>query len=234
MISQTHELGPILDEYQSEIRVARNNFFLWKQMHRLAAEHEDVFALLNRNARSWNLMLHGLQVTYLITLGRIFDNDKRSVSLTTLLKNVEGSGHLLTRIGLESRRVAQSHGVRPDYLDTYLLKVDELSESDVFRMNVVAEDLSGAWKERYENIRNKVIAHKDMDTLPKQDELFSQTNMDELEDIILRLGQIGEVIWHFYANGNRTALSDHVCSDEAQTRKDLRLLFGNLFDSGSN
>jgi hypothetical protein len=73
-----------------------------------------------------------------------------------------------------------------------------------------------------------VIAHKDIDTLPKQDELFSQTNMDELESIILRLGQIGEVIWNFFANGNRTAFSDHVCSDEAQLQKDLRLLFGSL------
>jgi hypothetical protein len=232
--SQTHELGPILDEYQSEIRVARNSFFLWKQIHRLAAEREDVFAFLNRHARSWNLMLHGIQVTYLITLGRIFDNDKRSVSLKTLLKNFEDSGHLLTKTGLESRRVAQNNGVRPAYLDKYLLNVDELSESDVFRINVVAEDLSGVWKERYEDIRNKVIAHKDMDTLPKQDELFSQTNLDELEDIILRLSQIGEVIWHFYANGNRTTLSDHVCSDETQSQEDLGLLFGSLLDNRSN
>ena len=75
------DIKEILDMFHQELTLACQSFFAWKSIHNIVSADKEIFKSINTNALSWNLLLHSLQATFIITIGRIFDTDPNSFSV---------------------------------------------------------------------------------------------------------------------------------------------------------
>ncbi|MDF3831445.1 hypothetical protein P3W85_00485 [Cupriavidus basilensis] len=214
----------LLKEYRGEVNVAASSFYAWKNINNLAANDTALFQALQRNALSWNLIVHALQIAFFSALGRLFDRDKRSLTARTFISQCEVALSQFSKPALEARRLASNHGVRPDYLDGYLLGVYEPVAADFQALADAIGPWEAVYNTNYQPIRNKLIAHKDVATIGGKDSLFAKTKIEEVEAILEILHQVAAVVEQLFNNGRLTNLIDHKLREEEYVRRDLESL----------
>jgi len=211
----------LLKEYRGDVNVAAYSFYAWKNINTLAAHDPALLKALERNALSWNLIVHALQVTFLSALGRLFDRDKRSLTARKFIDKCETALDQFTKPAFEARRLASNHGIRPDYLDEYLLGVYEPVATDFQALAAAIAPWEAVYNSNYRPIRHKLIAHKDLATIGGTDSLFAKTNIGEVEAILAALYQVAAVVEQLYENGRLSNLADHKPHEEGYVRQDL-------------
>jgi hypothetical protein len=87
-----------------------------------------------------------------------------------------------------------------------------------------------AYRDRYQPIRHKVIAHKDFATIGNSDVLFGKTNIGEVEDMLSFLAGVERVIHEWFWNGRRTQLTNHLVKRGDDVREQVDRLFAALGD----
>lgn len=214
----------LIKEYRGEANVAASSFYAWKNINTLAAHDPALFQALQRNALSWNLIAHALQIAFFSALGRLFDRDKRSLTVRTFISKCEAALGQFSKPAFEARRLASNDGVRPAYLDGYLLDVYEPVAADFQVLAVAIEPWEAVYKTNYQPIRHKLIAHKDLATIGDKDSLFAKTNIGEVESILKIMYQIAAVVEQLFTNGRLTNLVDHKLREEEYVRQDLENL----------
>ena len=223
-----HAIDNLLKEYRGEVNVAATSFYAWKNINNLAANDPALFRALQRNAMSWNIIAHALQITFFTALGRFFDRDKRSLTVTTFIHKCEGSLAEFSKPALEARRTSENHGVRPDYMDDFLCGLYVPVAADFQALAAAVAPWETVYINNYQPIRHKLIAHKDLATIGSKDSLFSKTNIGEAEKLLDFLYQVAAVIEQFLLNGRLTQLTDHRLSEEDYVRQDLESLLGKV------
>ncbi len=214
----------LLKEYRGEVNVAASSFYAWKNINNLAAHDHALFRALQRNALSWNLITHSLLITFFSALGRLFDRDNRSLTARTFIAKCEVEVCQFSRSAFEARRLTSNHGIRPDYLDEYMLGVYEPVAADFQALDVVIARWEAVYIKNYQPIRHKLIAHKDLATIGGKDSLFANTNIGEVGAILENLYQVAAVVEQLLNNGRPTQLADHKLHEEEYVRQDLEAL----------
>lgn len=214
----------LIKEYRNEVNIAAGSFYAWKNIHNLATNDNEIFKALNTNALSWNVILHSLQITLFTTLGRLFDGDRRSLTVYSFISRCQSEIEQFSKSAFEARRLESSHGVRPEYLDDYLRGVYEPVAADFVALTQLVSPHATIYKNNYGPIRNKLIAHKDFATVGSKDALFAKTNIGEIEEILQLLHQIERVVAELHTNGRKTNWSEHALAEERYIREDLEKL----------
>jgi hypothetical protein len=75
------EVKRYFNHYEGELTTSSESFYAWRKIHNLAQHDKSIYSILKRNALSWNLILHSLQCTFFISLGRILSTDRNSLSI---------------------------------------------------------------------------------------------------------------------------------------------------------
>jgi hypothetical protein len=215
----------LLKEYRGEVNIAATSFYAWKNINKLAVGDDKIFQALQRNALSWNIFTHSLQITFFTALGRIFDNDNRSFTVRSFINKCQSNVDQFSKVAFEARRLSSANGIRPDYLDDYLAGVYEPVAADFQALADAVGPHETAYKNNYQPIRHKLIAHKDFATIGGKDTLFAKTNIEEIEKILAFLYQIEKFVEQLVLNGRLTELNDHKLNEEDYVRKDLEKLF---------
>ncbi len=223
-----NSIESLLKEYHGEVNVTASSFYAWKSINSLAVHDHALFQALQRNAYSWNIIAHSLQITFFSAFGRLFDRNKRSLTALTFISKCEAAIEQFGKPALEARRIASNHGVRPDYLDEYLTDVYEPVTADFQTLTAAITRCDKIYTANYQPIRHKLIAHKDMATIGGKDALFAKTNIKEVEEILEVLYQVAVVIEQLFINGRRTNLTDHKLCKEECIRQDLESLLRKL------
>lgn len=214
----------LLKEYRGEVNVAASSFYAWKSINNLAAGDASLFSALQRNALSWNIIAHALQVTFFTALGRLFDRDKRSLTVATFISGCEGALTEFSKSAFEARRTSENHGVRPGYLDEFMKGLYVPSAADFQALTATIAPWEGVYKDKYQAIRHKLIAHKDLAAIGSSNSLFANTNIGEVEMLLNVLHQIATVVEQLFRNGRLTQPADHKLSEEDYVRQDLESL----------
>jgi hypothetical protein len=216
----------LIHEYRNEVSIAASSFYAWKSIHNLAASDNEIFQVLNTNALSWNVILHSLQITFFITLGRLFDEDNRSLTVNTFISRCQNGIAQFSKSAFEARRIEDAHGVRPEYLDDYLQGVYEPVAADFIALAQSVSPHETIYNNNYKSIRHKLIAHKDFATIESKHALFAKTDIGEIEEILQFLHQIERVVAELHINGRKTNLNEHALAEERYIHEDLKKLFG--------
>lgn len=214
----------LLKEYRGEVNVAASSFYAWKNINNLAANDRALYQALQRNALSWNIIAHALQVTFFTALGRLFDRDTRSLTVRTFINTCAAAGGEFSKSAYEARRTAENHGNRPDYMDDHLRALYEPVASDFQALAAAAAPWEAIYTTNYQPVRHKLIAHKDLATIGGKHALFANTNIGEVEAILDFLYQVGAVIEQLFLNGRLTKLAEHKLREEDYVRQDLESL----------
>jgi len=223
-----YSIGELLREYRGEVNVASSSFYAWKNINNLAANNPALFQALQRNALSWNIFAHSLQIAFFSALGRLFDRDARSLTARTFISKCAAAQSQFSKSAFELRRLTSNHGIRPEYMDEYLSDLYEPVAADFKMLSDAITPWDAVYHASYQPIRNKLIAHKDFSTIGSKDSLFAKTNIGEIENILQVLHQVAAFVEQLFINGRQTNLIDHKLREEEYIRKDLENLLRKL------
>ena len=199
--------------YSDEIKNVCQTFFLWKGINNIASNNKDIISGLNESPLSWNTITFALQNHYFILLGRIFDTNDDSFSADTFLKNCIQNIEQFSKENLRKRKT-ESASRDLSWLDSYLENAYEPTKADFQRLRGEITKHKKRYEEIYRPIRNKVIAHKDQETIAVQEELYKKTNIGEIEEILNVLFQVKEVVFELLHNGKLCNVGDFKFNEE--------------------
>ncbi len=109
----------------------------------------------------WITTRHALLVSTFVALGRIFDQDRRSIhNIDKLLKSTRQNLHVFTRCELKKRKIAA--GVDRDDAIAYVADKFEPTLSDLGILSKEVAVWRKVYEARYRDIRHGVFAHKSL------------------------------------------------------------------------
>ncbi len=214
----------LLDVLDHEARTAANAYWTWRHLNSIATEDKTAYSALNRNARTWNIVMHSLQETFLLTLGRLFDTDGDAFSVHSALKSCIRQIDDFKKPALEERKRRTSKGPF-HWVAGYVAAAYEVSEADLHQLKPAIAEGRKLYDTVYRCIRNKVIAHTDQATIDAAHELYERTSLREIERLLLLPHQVHGVLSQLLWNGRLTSLDDHRDSVETLTRQDVNSLY---------
>lgn len=226
----TMTIEDLLEEFMNEITRAKWSYYVWKILNDIASQEQNIFQAINSNPSSWGIILHSLQTTFLITLGRIFDTNssfKEDLTIKRLINRCSEEISQFSKTKLEERKRRDWKGASENDLKNYLADVYEPIKSDFVLLNTEADKFIDTYKKIYQPIRHKIIAHKDMSVpIP---EFFNKTNIGEIEAALLFLHQVNSVIREFLQNGRKTELQDYSLKKDIDfIKQDIKQILGKL------
>lgn len=212
----------MLTHYRNEVHLATNSFYVWKSINNIAAEDKSYVNALNRTPLSWQVIIHSLQCTFFISLGRIFDGDKNSFSIHNLLKECTGNIAEFSKEKLRARKCGGE--TEPEWLDDFMVETYEPGDVDFVCLDAEVEKWSGIFKNIYKPLRHKIFAHKDLKYLDDAHLLFSTTSICEIEEMLSFLHAIDRYVWELLHNGRKCDLNEFVQDAEEIVGQDVKLL----------
>jgi hypothetical protein len=220
------DIESALRHYSAEVDSASYSFYMWKAIHEATA-NADVLEAMNRNPLSWSVMLHALQTTYFIALGRLFDSDRRSLSVHKLLRLCADHAEEFSRERLRERKLAL--GFRDaEQLERYLAATYEPISSDFDVLLPKADAMSRVFKEKYQPIRHKHLAHRDLAHLGSVNVLYQKTDVGEVEALLRFTYAIERYVWELFNNGRKYDLGDLTSDVHERVEEDVTQLLGSL------
>jgi hypothetical protein len=211
-----------LQRYLGEVELAAYTFYVWKSINDLALKERTILDVLNRNALSWQVMMHSLQCTFFISQGRIFDRNSKSFSVHKLLGTCKQKIHEFSKEQLRSRK--GGHGPEPEWLDKYMANTYEATVQDFDPIEDDVAKWAEVFKRIYQPIRHKVFAHKDLKYIDASHSLFGQSKTCQVEDMLAFLYAIQRYIFELFYNGKKCRLTDFQHTGEERVSADVRSL----------
>lgn len=193
-------------EYCNEVHKAFGSYLFWRMIHQRSYSEKNLLDALNRTPLSWIMIRHALQVTLFMTLGRIFDTDGEAFSVDDLLRCCADEIHIFSKENLEARKIEEQNGRKPDWLDQYIADADDIQAHDFFRLRGEVSKFRKIFEKNYRPIRHKLIAHNEKNQIDKRDDLWQQTNIEELEKILWFLHDLKKTLFDAYHNGRSPVL----------------------------
>jgi len=150
----------------------------------------------------WNAVIRSLQANSLIVLGRIFDTDSQSHSVGRLLRIAEANADIFSKASLEKRKRSLGGNVG-EWVDEYMKDVYVPRPRDFQALRQSVKRNRRIYDRRYAPLRNKYFAHRDrMDVTG----LFANTNIRDLQRILVSLKHVHDALWELFTNGRRLDL----------------------------
>lgn len=218
------KINELLNKIDNEITVAAQAFFAWKSIHNVVSKDKSIKKTLNKNALSWNICLHSLQTTFFIAIGRIFDINPQACSIHMLFRQCKNSIEEFSKSSLRQRRIDESGGFEPDYLNDFLNKVYEPKTTDFKKLKKNVSSVQKIYKQHFRPIRHKIFAHNDSDYISNPSTLFSGATIDDAEKILNTLYKVERTIWDLYTNGKKMNYGYWELKEEDYILKDIESL----------
>jgi hypothetical protein len=197
-------------EYCNEVHKILASFLFWRMIQNRTASEDELLDALNKTPLSWIFTRHSLQVTLFITLGRVFDIGNDAFSVDDLLKCCIEEIDIFSHEKLRSRKIDDKNGNEPEWLPQYIENAYEPTKEDFNRLRGEVTKRRKVFEAVYRPIRHKLIAHNDKEYMDKADELWAETNIQELEDIIWFLNDLKETLFDSFYNGWKPELKGRV------------------------
>jgi AbiU2 len=174
--------------------------YSWLAINKYATDHREAMSAINSNSIYWQSTLSALQASLFIVLGRIFDQRPDNHSIHRLLGEACDNPQIFSRASLAARRQRELPGAQ--WYREYAKAAYEPRPTDFSRLRKYVRRKEKVWR-IYSKIRHRVFAHNAAGSREKKLELFAQTNLYELQRLVVSLRAFREVLWQFYANGRK-------------------------------
>ncbi|WP_457300221.1 AbiU2 domain-containing protein, partial [Phyllobacterium sp. P5_D12] len=149
-----------LEMFRREQEAAQQHFFTYLALHQIPAGSAGILDALNKTPRFWLTVRYGSLVATVIALGRIFDEGSQ-YTIAKLVKHAGASLGDFSRASLAKRKAASSE-LTLAQAQAYAKDKYELSSGDVREMKKAVKAQRATWRNKLEDIRNKVLAHREM------------------------------------------------------------------------
>jgi|HubBroStandDraft_4_1064222.scaffolds.fasta_scaffold01242_7 hypothetical protein len=182
-----------LETFRQEGAQCAQFLYSYLTIHAVAAKDENVRRGLNEEALFWNTVLGGLQCSLFIVLGRVFDPSSKH-GIASLLK-------FATECAAIFQQEALAHRKGEDYAADARIP----GPQEFVRMERLVAGYSERYNNDYRELRNRVFAHR-VYTGDTVGQLFSRTNINELEQMVTFLDRFYRAWFNSFHNGSRLTL----------------------------
>ena len=197
-----------LENFRMEQEAAQQYFFGYLSLQLIPSSNPEVLAKLNDTPGFWITARYALLLSAFVALGRIFDQDRRSIhNIDKLLGAVSTNMSLFTRSALQQRRI--SDGMPPSAAAKYASDKHDLTIADYRAMRKAVAEWRRVYEDRYRDVRHLVFAHRG---IPRSqiDTLMSKTTIDEMQQILGFLHSLQVSLDELYRNGRKPNLEPRV------------------------
>lgn len=191
-----------LEVFRTETETAIQYFYARQAFQLVASQDKRVIDVLNRTPRFWNTSLSALQLSSMITLGRIFDPNPENHSVSRLLSLAQRNLQIFSKTALAARKRSDSSNA-DEFLSEYLKSVYEPGPRDIQRLKGLVAQRRKIYESNYKAVRHQIFAHRSVSDRAEIDALFAKTNVSELQKLFTFLARLHEVLWQLYHNGRR-------------------------------
>ena len=208
--------------FNRDVEIAIRGFFLCKGIYDVANKDKERISSLERNPLSWNVILHSLQCTFFVSLGRLFEGDE-TISADKFLRTCIDNKDEFSKNSLRNRKVIQ-YGGKQEWFDMYMNNVYEPRIKDFDNLIDKIARRKALYIKTYRPIHHKIITHLDIATIDNSNILFGESNINEIQDFLLVMYQIDRVIFHLLFNGKLYPIDNFILEEESPVSKDIELL----------
>jgi len=214
----------LFQEFENELSTALASFLLWKKIHE-STGNKKIVSAFNNTPTSWIIIRHSLQVTFFITLHRMFETGKEHASVEHLLSICLEEIDLFSKDELRNRK-------KPDILNNedleeYINKAYIPDEKDINILRGKLRKHRNTFNNIYRPIRNKIIAHNLLSHIDKSGELYEKTNIDEIESMLVFFNSLKQALYNLYHNGRKPDLTKYIL-DKSRYDKDYGKLISTI------
>ena len=186
MINSEVEFERELGVFGGEIKTAIRSLYCWRTVNLAARDNTRLYNLLNRHALFFITVVDALRTNFMIVLGRVFDDDKRSHSINRLLQIAEDNPSIFSKVAL-AERMRRGSANAGDWLDEYMRDVYVPTPADFKRIRRYVDARRKIYESNYKKLRNKQEAHKDRIDQKTVQYLLARTSSRELEKLLVFL-----------------------------------------------
>lgn len=201
------------DEFTRELEVFGNEageaiqfFYTWLTVHNVMGRDEEVLARLNEATLFWHSVLSGLLTATFITLGRVFDKDRRTHNAYRLLRLAEEHHETIFSKNALASRKRKSSASADRWLNGYLEGAYVPKAGDFKRLRGHVDKRGKTYNSRYRSLRNRVFAHRDVMDLAAMKALFADTNKREMQQLLVFPSRLHKALWNLLNNGKKPVL----------------------------
>lgn len=198
------EYGRLLYRIRDEVETASAAFYTAQEINRFASENSMNYEKLNRDYRFWNLQVYALKTTYLMGLGRLFDERSDVLSMIGLLKATVDHRGYFSKAALAERKRRISGDQTPGAIETSLEGIWQPTDDEVRKFQEELEPGLRTYRDHYKPIRHNVFAHSGKDESLITDAL-GKTYLPEIDLMFLDLLEIMDGLHALFDNGVKHA-----------------------------
>jgi len=191
---------------RNEIFTVERFFYAYKTIRNELAK-EKIYIKAGDYSEYWVTVLASLYSNFFIVLGRIFDSDTSAFSINHFINFCIKNITLFSKEQLKKRR---EKFMPPDDLEEYMEKFpNEIVSVEEFRtFKRYINRHKKIYDDKYRDIRHKIVAHIDLKTLSKKEDLFEGTSIGEIMKILDILNKAVVNIRELYINGKKLDINN--------------------------
>ena len=190
--------------FRKECEAASQYFYAYLAVHEVARHERHVFQFLNENPLFWNTVVGALQMSALIALGRIFDQNSPH-NLDKVVRIARDNPDIFSKAVL-GRRKQGNQREASGWLDKYLQDACMPTTTDFRRLKRHIKKYRRIYESNYRDLRHKVYAHKVASDPGAIQVLVAKTKIREMEQLFVFLLKMCETLWQLYVNGRKPVL----------------------------
>jgi len=203
-----------LKEFTEEVAILSQSYLVWKYLNNEIFSNIKFKEILNENSSTWSTIIHSLQLTSFISLGRIFDSDGDSFTIDKLLVFCIENIDQFDKDYLLKRKLSNWQGESiPDYLYRSTDDAHVPEEKEFLMLRGEVRKHKNIYNSQFMPIRHKLMAHKDFVAIGSASNLMSNTTFGSFENLISFCNKIKHVIYHQCQSGRKMCLPQDLFFD---------------------
>lgn len=210
------------EHFSNEVHSVIGSYVMWKCLQNAPADDEGILNGLNRNALSWVFIRQSLMVNMMMSIGRIFDKDKNSAALDTLISSCISDIDIFSIDNLRKRKVGDFHS--EEQLNNFLEKAYQPDILDFENLKLLVDEQNKTYDQIYKPIRNKILAHTDIRLGLDNDLLWRKTKNTNFENLLNFLYDLDITLQQLYSHGVKPVLKNHRFDEHYYANDILSLL----------
>jgi AbiU2 len=180
------------------------SLYAYLTIHAVLGQSRPIRNHVNKDALFWNTVLYALQSALILALGRAFETNTPH-NVATFMRTMKTNRAAFSRASLRNR-IAPRLANNPTALEHYVRAARIPYPSDFRRVADFVSQHREAYQATYRDLRHELFAH----TLTTNDEriaeLFSKTNIRQLQRMTTYLVDLHDAFWEALNNGGRLRL----------------------------
>jgi len=201
----------------------RLGYFLWKGIYSIVSKDREILSALKKNTLSWNTILHSLQCTLFVSLGRLFEGDE-AISTDKFLRTCIDNIDEFSKNSLRNRKITQ-YGGKQEWLDLYMHNIYEPRIKDFDNLIDKFAKRKTLYIKTYRPFCHKVMNHLNVATIDNFSSLYGKVRIGEIQDFLLVMYQIDRVVFHLLFNGKLYSIDSFILEEGGPVFKNTESLF---------